>query len=567
MSSSNSFNDRRQLNRYYNAKQIDSSSELIIEIQLGLMHLIRLIISIIHSSIRRIIRRFTRKLNELYMNSALNILVFKLKTYSLIKQSRQNGLMEWLQQQLPLAPFKPNNFNTDWRDGIRLCALCEQIISGCCPRYDLLNPNNYVNNLKLALCLIRNNLNIQTDLNVKEIYECKNDAKLIHLLFRMKMVHTKAMLKSNDIRTKQSKRWENQKISKAKYLESYDQFFNNCKIKGMGITLGVRSRRSRFSIYFASSYPLDQCSFIIEILGPIGSFCSEKIEINNCSRRLQNSLNVIGQYFCHDEMIQNLTMKAAMKIKFHRMNLKIPFFCELMDDHILITYIPLYAGEHQISVIWQGQHIFGSPYYAMIEETEYLQQESNEIGPKFIPGIQYPLCLLQTDQEYGLDEIGTVIRKKTLRKSMIIKGKKYDYYTYLERLQKSRQFECSITNVNDNSLKNVKISIKHNKQSMSISDSSRTSSFYSGESECCCSPEPIKHESLPEDPMGNENEIIKNEQSEIATAEKSNRIRSKFFQLRKLRSHKSSLNENSLNNEFNVMAKKLKGKLRFHKKT
>lgn len=80
MSSSNSFNDRRQLNRYYNAKQIDSSSELIIEIQLGLMHLIRLIISIIHSSIRRIIRRFTRKLNELYMNSALNILVFKLKT-------------------------------------------------------------------------------------------------------------------------------------------------------------------------------------------------------------------------------------------------------------------------------------------------------------------------------------------------------------------------------------------------------------------------------------------------------------------------------------------------------
>lgn len=80
---------------------------------------------------------------------------------SLIKQSRQNGLMEWLQRQLSSPLFKPNNFNTDWRDGIRLCALCETIIPGSCPRYDLLNPDNYVNNLRLAFCLIRNNLNIQ----------------------------------------------------------------------------------------------------------------------------------------------------------------------------------------------------------------------------------------------------------------------------------------------------------------------------------------------------------------------------------------------------------------------
>ncbi|XP_027194559.2 regulatory particle non-ATPase 9 [Dermatophagoides pteronyssinus] len=552
-SSNNSFMDRRQMNRHYYAKQIDSS-ELIQEIQLSLMYLIRMIFSAIQSSIKHFVKRIIHRLNELYINSALNILVFKLRTYSLIRQSRQNGLMEWLQKQLSSPSFKPNNFNDDWRDGIRLCALCETIRPGSCPRFDLLNPNNYVNNLKLAFYLIRNNLNIQTDLNVNEIYECHNEAKIIHLLSQMKKVHTESMLlKSDPIRTRHSKQWINQIISKIKYLESHDQFLNDYKIKGMGITLGVRSRRTRFSIYYAS-YPRE-FSFIIEILGPIGSFCSEKIEIDN-SKRLQN---VVRSSFYRDEMTQNLTMKAAMKIKYNRMNLKIPFFFELMDDHILITYIPLYAGEHQISIIWQGQHIVGSPYYAMIEETEYLQQESNEIGPKFIPGMQYPLCLLRTDQEYGLDEIGTVIRKKTIRKSIIIKGKEYDYYNYLERLQKSRQFEYPFTNVQD-ILKEIKISNDHNKKPMSISDSSRTSSVDSE----CLTPKysPIQHQlSLPEESLDdNVNPLSKDELLEnVETKSITPRIKSRLFSMKRLRSHKS-LNEN--NNDSNEIGKKLKKKVK-----
>ena len=86
-SSNNSFMDRRQMNGHYYAKQIDSS-ELIQEIQLSLMYLIRMIFSAIQSSIKHFVKRIIHRLNELYINSALNILVFKLRTCKFYKKDK-----------------------------------------------------------------------------------------------------------------------------------------------------------------------------------------------------------------------------------------------------------------------------------------------------------------------------------------------------------------------------------------------------------------------------------------------------------------------------------------------
>src|SRR5699024_6335890 len=69
-------------------------------------------------------------------------------------------LLDWLHHKLR-PPFTPANFTTDWTDGIRLCALCEVISPGACPRYDLLSPANALSNIKLALSLIEAYLNVK----------------------------------------------------------------------------------------------------------------------------------------------------------------------------------------------------------------------------------------------------------------------------------------------------------------------------------------------------------------------------------------------------------------------
>lgn len=91
-----------------------------------------------------------------------------------------------------------------------------------------------------------------------------------------------------------------------------------------------------------------------------------------------------------------------------------------------------HLGKHQIGIVWQGRYIFKSPFYPIIEETEYLKNELTDMAPKLIPGLQYPLCLLKSEKEYNLDEMGTVIRRKVLKERIVANEREHDYVTYLK---------------------------------------------------------------------------------------------------------------------------------------
>ena len=89
-------------------------------------------------------------------------------------------------------------------------------------------------------------------------------------------------------------------------------------------------------------------------------------------------------------------------------------------------------GDHLISIIWQGQHILNSPYTVSIEESEYLENEINDIGPKFEPGFQYPLCLLKSHKNSEINYLGTVVRTKIVKQTIVTNGQEYDYNNYFE---------------------------------------------------------------------------------------------------------------------------------------
>lgn len=84
--------------------------------------------------------------------------------------------------------------------------------------------------------------------------------------------------------------------------------------------------------------------------------------------------------------------------------------------------------------------MLNSPYTVSIEETEYLEQEVNDIGPKFIPGLQYPLCLLNSEKKFKIDDMGTVIRRKIVKETIVSNQKEYDYDTYFKSSMSCQSF-------------------------------------------------------------------------------------------------------------------------------
>lgn len=210
------------------------------------------------------------------------------------------------------------------------------------------------------------------------------------------------------------------------YFEAFEILFRNCRITGMGTTLGTLRRKTKFSIVFNNYYPVN-LTLIVQIHGPNQSFCSEIININD---QFETNFTEI------DETTQYLVVRASMKIKDDESKLIIPLFYESIGDCIKITYIPLFVGQYKISIIWQGRHVLLSPYFVTIQDADYLKQNVQDIGVKFNPGVQYPLNLLKTEQ-FGFQTLGTVVRKKILKKSIIVQDKEYDYESYLQDLQKT----------------------------------------------------------------------------------------------------------------------------------
>jgi len=277
---------------------------------------------------------------------------------------RRKRLLVWLQDKLR-PPFTPTNFNSDWNDGIRLCALCEAISPGACPRYDLLSQSNAQNNIKLALNLILIYLNIKPvstlsnvtkyfsmlcilmqSITVKEIHESSNEANLVHLLSLIKIAYTKKLIKSTGVSWfKLKPTHSSAEDVKALYpASSLEFFFNRCFVKGMGLISAVRNRRARFSIYYHETLP--KISFIFEIVGPNESFCSQKVVaefsgLDTDDEEKENVKQLVNKSY---DQVQSLIMRAAMQKKATDKNLKIPFFYKIFADHILITYIPLFTG-------------------------------------------------------------------------------------------------------------------------------------------------------------------------------------------------------------------------------
>ena len=192
-----------------------------------------------------------------------------------------------------------------------------------------------------------------------------------------------------------------------------------CFAKGMGLILGVRTRKARFNIFCK---PTPKLNLVIEISGPNKTMCSEKISVFNPRKRV--SADVVTTSVIADYLNRN---------KFSEDFLKIPLFYEVFPNRIVVTYIPLMKGIHKLSIIWQGQHIMNSPYTVKVEDCSHDSMRDNEQSTgitsptKFIPGLQWPVNALSRSDSFCLENCGTVVRRKVLKQSIVLNGRQQTF--------------------------------------------------------------------------------------------------------------------------------------------
>ena len=132
----------------------------------------------------------------------------------------------------------------------------------------------------------------------------------------------------------------------------------------MGLTQAVCGRKATFNIYCSTN---SKKNLIIEIIGPDNSYCNYKIAIHSALTQVK--------------MRSPLEQEMANQIEKCKNYIEIPFGYEISSDQICvtiaITYIPIKKGKYKLNIVWQGQHILGSPYNVIVDEALYLKNFHN----------------------------------------------------------------------------------------------------------------------------------------------------------------------------------------------
>ncbi|XP_023235096.1 spindle pole body component 110-like [Centruroides sculpturatus] len=354
----------------------------------------------------------------------LLMMMCAIKTRFTVDAKEKRRLLEWVSSKISHGK-KPTDFTDSWKDGIILCALIEGIIEGSCPRYDLLHEDQAASNLSLALHLIENNIGIKPSMSVDDFLNCDftTERKLICLVSQLKLASAKLRLKSVIQRP----------VIKLNAVTVIGPK-QDCVAKGMGLMLAVKGRKARFSIFLKTGCTMN---IVIEIRGPNNTLCSERITNRSPKRRVPMEQN------------EEETKR------------KIPFEYIIQPKKIVVSYTPLVKGEHKLSIIWQGQHIMGSPYTISVDDAKNigsLTPRKNLVRPLHRAETEDDLltrrCKCKNKKEmYSNVNLGSVRKRRILRHFVMIDGKEIVIEdSSPEKLTKTiRNFTFGKENSNDNS--------------------------------------------------------------------------------------------------------------------
>eukprot|EP00058_Branchiostoma_floridae_P020032 XP_002605522.1 hypothetical protein BRAFLDRAFT_104088 [Branchiostoma floridae] len=276
--------------------------------------------------------------------------------------SRKRQLLRWVQEKVP--DKHPRDWTASWSDGTLLCALVEALVPGTCPRYDLLNPSQGLNNARLGLKLAERNLGVAQLIAPEEISDSRlqSSDRLARYVSRLRQVSMR-MENTNS----QSKRVISPQVS----LE--DTVVRDiCTVSGSGLTVAEVNREATFNIFARSSTIID---FEVQIKVPTGQVTTERVR-----QRAGLSVETFNQIFLEHKRKQVMQTRTNQKGRPRPRREQDPekvylgFVCT-HDGFFQVSYTPKKAGFHLITVLWMGSPVEGCPFRVRAQDSSLEQNK------------------------------------------------------------------------------------------------------------------------------------------------------------------------------------------------
>lgn len=311
-------------------------------------------------------------------------------------------LLDWVRSRVKNYPV-PDNFSSGWKDGILLCALLDSMYPGSCPRYDLLNADNCISNAQLAFFLLEKHTPIRPDITAEELAEgSPSIEKAVRaIVSRLKVISAKAQLQMA-LGKRPSIKDDTGDDSSSLVARK------NCFAKGMGLILAVRGRKASFNVFTKST---SNFCIVVEIRGPDSTVCKEVIT-NRSPRRKVTSRRPEA-----DTSVPDGTGTDDKRILIEY---------DIQPGMVAVKYTPVLKGKHQLSIIWHGQHVAGSPFTVNVDDsTDYAddlllqrqdstESQSSEKDDKLQPAPSSPTSAAQLK--------GRIKRRRVLRRIVNVNG-------------------------------------------------------------------------------------------------------------------------------------------------
>ncbi|XP_071546851.1 LOW QUALITY PROTEIN: uncharacterized protein, partial [Panulirus ornatus] len=241
---------------------------------------------------------------------------------------KDEDLIRWVREKVPSRPV--SDLGCDLADGVTLCGLLEALVPGTCPRHDLLPLDQPEANLHIATRLASVFLGVTQDLSVAAGGGRNPRQKMVQFLRNVRYYALRRQVFGGPQVTAEAV---------AQTLGSYQVI-----ARGMGLQMGVVGRRARFSLYLSSPTGLD---LTVEVKNKGGDYCSHRITNRSSSRT--SSLS-----------------KEKLKARHN-----IPLEYSVAGCEVRVAWIPLQQAHHTLSIIWQGQHVVGSPYKVVVDDSQH----------------------------------------------------------------------------------------------------------------------------------------------------------------------------------------------------
>ncbi|XP_019622919.1 PREDICTED: uncharacterized protein LOC109468979 [Branchiostoma belcheri] len=274
--------------------------------------------------------------------------------------SRKRQLLRWVQEKVP--DKHPRDWTGSWSDGTLLCALVEALVPGTCPRYDLLNPSQGLNNARLGLKLAERNLGVPQLIAPEEISDSRlqSSDRLARYVSRLRQVSMR--LESTN---SQSKRVLSPQVS----LE--DTVVRDiCTVSGSGLTVAEVNREATFNIFARSATIID---FEVQIKVPTGQVTSERVR-----QRAGLSVETFNQIFLEHKRKQVTRTGQKGRPRPRREQdpdkVYLGFVCT-HEGFFQVGYTPKKAGFHLITVLWMGSPVEGCPFRVRVQDSSLEQNK------------------------------------------------------------------------------------------------------------------------------------------------------------------------------------------------